>query len=432
MPSSSGPPQGSSRRSARGRSGARRRADVGESFVGRRLEVDVEAVAHGGHCVARHEGQVIFVRHALPGERVVVEVTEGGSASGFLRADTVEVLAPSPDRVEPPCPYAGTCGGCDFQHASLDAQRRLKAAIVAEQLQRLAGIERTVEVQEVPGAPEGLGWRTRVQYAVGRDGHAGLRKNRSRELVVLDERGPCRIAHPDLPTVHERRWRSTVTVETVRSSTGEDAVVRHPADRREKVRVSGPSRLTERVALPSGDHDFEVATRGFWQVHPGAPATLAAAVAELADVRAGETVLDLYAGAGLLSVELRQAAGSTGWLVAVEGDRRAASSARRNLADATVVAADVEKALIDGSAPASADVVVLDPPRTGARRAVVEQIAALAPRVVVYVACDPAALARDLALFAADGYVLDELRAYDLFPMTQHVECIARLTRPAG
>ena len=427
MPSSSGPPQGSSRRSARGRSGARRRADVGESFVGRRLEVGVEAVAHGGHCVARHEGQVIFVRHALPGERVVVEVTEGGSASGFLRADAVEVLAPSPDRVEPPCPYAGTCGGCDFQHASLDAQRKLKGAVVAEQLQRLAGIERSVSVEEIPGAPDGLGWRTRVQYAVGRDGKAGLRRHRSRELVVLDERGPCRIAHPDAQTVHERTWRHTAGLDAIVSSTGEQALVRHPADRREKTRVEGPRQLTERVPLPSGDHDFDVAARGFWQVHPGAPSTLARVVSELAGVRPGETVLDLYAGAGLLGVELQRAAGSGGWLVAVEGDRRAASSARRNLPRATVIAADVERALTDGSAPEAADVVVLDPPRTGARRAVVEQIVARAPRVVVHVACDPGALARDVTLFAEHGYRLEMLRAFDLFPMTQHVECVALL-----
>ena len=426
---SSGSP---SRRSARGRSGARRREQAGESLVGSRLEVDVEAVAHGGHCVARHEGRVIFVRHALPGERVVVEVTEGGRESGFLRADAVEVLNASSDRVEPPCPYAGTCGGCDFQHASLVAQRQLKGAVVAEQLQRLAGIERSVVVQEVPGAPDGLGWRTRMQYAVGRDGQAGLRQHRSRELVVLDERGPCRIAHPDLAAVHERTWRRTVSLEAVVSATGEEALVRHPADRREKVRVTGPSRLTERVALPSGDRDFDVATRGFWQVHPGAPATLAGTVAELADVRAGETVLDLYAGAGLLSVELQRAAGSAGWLVAVEGDRRAAASARINLPHATVIAADVEKALGDGSAPDAADVVVLDPPRTGARRAVVEQIVARAPRAVVYVACDPAALARDVALFRESGYELGELRAYDLFPMTHHVECVALLTKTAS
>ena len=414
-------------RRGRGRDGARRRQTRGDSLVGAEYEVEIGAVAHGGFCVARHEGRVIFVRHALPGERARVRVTEGDAESRFLRGDAVEILEASADRVDPPCPYAGACGGCDFQHASLPAQRRLKASVVAEQLSRVAGLECEVTVEEVPGAADGLGWRTRMQYAVSRDGAVGLRRHRSRELVVLDERGPCRIAHPDAQTVHERKWRHTAGLDAIVSSTGEQALVRHPADRREKTRVEGPRQLTERVPLPSGDHDFDVAARGFWQVHPGAPSTLARVVSELAGVRPGETVLDLYAGAGLLGVELQRAAGSGGWLVAVEGDRRAASSARRNLPRATVIAADVERALTDGSAPEAADVVVLDPPRTGARRAVVEQIVARAPRVVVHVACDPGALARDVTLFAEHGYRLEMLRAFDLFPMTQHVECVALL-----
>src|SRR5947209_1094225 len=135
------------------------------NWTGTRIEVEVGPVAHGGHCVARAEGRVVFVRHALPGERVVVEVTEDKGGS-FCRADAVEVLEPSPDRVEPPCPVArpGGCGGCDWQHASAEAQRSLKAAVVAEQLQRLAGLDVAVEVEALPG---GLGeWRTRLRMVV--------------------------------------------------------------------------------------------------------------------------------------------------------------------------------------------------------------------------------------------------------------------------
>ena len=163
---------------------------MGESF-----EVEVGPVAHGGHCVSRHDGRVVFVRHALPGERVRVTVTEGHGGSPYWRADAVEVLAASPDRVAPPCPWAGPgrCGGCDWQHASLAAQRALKAAVVQEQLSRLAGIDRDVTVEPVPGDDGGLGWRTRVQYAVDDDGTAGLRRHRSHEVVHLDS---CRIAHP--------------------------------------------------------------------------------------------------------------------------------------------------------------------------------------------------------------------------------------------
>jgi tRNA/tmRNA/rRNA uracil-C5-methylase (TrmA/RlmC/RlmD family) len=149
-----------------------------DSLVGTEYELEVGPVAHGGICVARHEGRVIFVRHALPGEVVRARVTEGMPTDRFLRADAVEVLTASPDRVEPPCPYAGPgrCGGCDWQHATLAAQRKLKATVLAEQLRRLARIDRPVVVEEVPGAADGSGWRTRVRFAVAADGRLGLRK----------------------------------------------------------------------------------------------------------------------------------------------------------------------------------------------------------------------------------------------------------------
>ncbi|HSI93193.1 MAG TPA: TRAM domain-containing protein, partial [Jiangellaceae bacterium] len=145
-------------------------------------------MAHGGMCVARHEGRVVFVRHALPGEHVRARVTEGTGGSRYWRADAIEILEPSADRVVAPCPYAvpGGCGGCDWQHAAPAAQRRLKATVVAEQLTRLAGLDWPVEVERVPGASdEGLGWRTRVSFAVGSDGRPGLHKHRSHEVVRI-------------------------------------------------------------------------------------------------------------------------------------------------------------------------------------------------------------------------------------------------------
>ena len=160
----------------------------------------MERVAHGGFCVARHEGRAVFVRHALPGERVVAQVTEGHAGDRYLRADAVEILDASPDRVEAPCAYAGPggCGGCDWQHASPQAQRRLKAVVVEEQLFRLAGIKRTVEVEQAPGTPDGLGWRTRVQFAVDAEGRAGLRRSRSHEVVPV---AACAIASPGVEEV---------------------------------------------------------------------------------------------------------------------------------------------------------------------------------------------------------------------------------------
>ncbi len=390
--------------------------------------VDVGPVAHGGHCVARLDGQVVFVRHTLPGERVRIRVTERNKR--FLRADAVEVLTPSPDRVPAPCPYAGNCGGCDFQHVSPAGQRRLLTSVVREQLERLAGLTWEGEVEAVE--PDDLGWRTRVAFSVDEAGRPGLRRHRSHEVVPIEE---CLIAHPDLPDVLDRTWDAD-SVEAIVSSSGErllvtDATipdaVEHAVDG--VVAVDGTVRggrgaLTEQVH----DTSLRVSGSGFWQVHPAAATTLVDAVMDAAQVRPGETVVDLYAGVGLFTSFLADAVGEQGEVVSVESDRGAARDARRNMHDqpqVRLVASTVERALRSGEVP-SADAVVLDPPRTGAKRAV-DGIVALAPRRIVYVACDPAALARDLASFERLGYRMESLRGFALFPMTHHVECVATL-----
>jgi len=398
----------------------------GADLAGRRFTVETGNVGHGGFVVARHEGVVVFVRHALPGERVVAEVTEGREGDRFLRADAVEVLDASPDRVTPPCPFAGPgrCGGCDFQHATLPAQRSLKAAVVAEQLRRLAGLDVEVRVEPVPGDQDGLGWRTRVQWAVARDGTVGLRRHRSHEVVPIDR---CRIAHPAIAEAPPAPAEvdGAAGVETLVSSTGETLALVTTRD--DRTFADGPTVLHEQAA----GRTFEVTGSGFWQVHPAAADTLVDAVLAGLDPQPGERAADLYSGVGLFSAALAERVGPAGHVVAVESDGGAVDDAQGNLADLHQVAllADrVDKALAtDLVGPR--DLVVLDPPRTGARREVVEGIAALGPREVAYVACDPAALARDVATFAEHGYALASLRAFDLFPMTHHVECVAILSR---
>ncbi|MCW2816554.1 MAG: SAM-dependent methyltransferase [Nocardioides sp.] len=365
-------------------SGRRPRARTarGASRVGERLEVEVGPVGHGGFCVARHEGRAVFVRHALPGERVVAVVTEGTDGDRFWRADAVEVLEASAHRVVPPCPYAGPdlCGGCDFQHVAVPHQRELKATVVTEQLRRLAGLEVDVVVEDVPGDTppgSGLGWRTRQRYARTPDGHRAMRKHRSHDLVPVDE---CLIEAPD-PATHELRGVS-----------------------------------------------FDRDQDGFWQVHPGAPEALVAAVLGALEPRAGESALDLYAGVGLFARFLAERVGDPELVTMVEGDRTASEHSVANVPGASAHAGDVATVLA-GLPAEPVDLVVLDPPREGARRAVVDQVVARQPRAVAYVACDPAALARDVAIFAEHGYGLRSLRAFDLFPMTHHVECVALLTR---
>lgn len=369
--------------------------------VGDRVEATIGPVAHGGHMVARlpirdstgaDSSVVVFVRHAIPGERAIIEITD--VAKRFLRGDAIEILQASSDRVEAPCKFSGPggCGGCDFQHVTLSAQRSLKAAVVSEQLQRLAGLDVDVTVEAVPGAPDGQRWRTRMQYVGLPDGARGLRKNHSHEVVEITD---CLIEAPGARVV----------------------LVGEPPDR---------GTVTEVVR----DRTFEVATDGFWQVHPGAPETLVSTVLEMLAPQPGERAMDLYSGVGLFSAFLAEAVGTTGSVVSVEGDRRASDLARANLADLRQVktrAGRVDRVLVE--LDTMADIVVLDPPREGARKPVVSAVVDLAPRAVAYVACDPAALARDLSYFAARGYRLTALRAFDLFPMTHHVECVALLTK---
>jgi tRNA/tmRNA/rRNA uracil-C5-methylase (TrmA/RlmC/RlmD family) len=376
------------------------RESRGPSRVGARVEVLVGPVAHGGHCVARipaesasEPGRVVFVRHALPGERVLVEVTEGGDGDSFWRADAVEVLDASPDRVPAPCPYAhpGGCGGCDFQHAAPSAQRDLKAAVVREQLSRLAGLDLPVTVEAVPPS---LRWRTRMQYVDLPDGGRGLYAHRSEEVVRIEA---C----------------------LIEASLDED-----PSD----------GAGLETVATTYGTHEFGVPPDAFWQAHLEAPRVLVETVMRMLRPAPGERVLDLYAGVGLFAAFLADAVGATGRVVAVEGAREACRHARDNLGGGRVGGTPlVEHGTVDRVLSASYDepfdLVVLDPPREGARRKVVGQIVDRAPRAIAYVACDPASLARDLATFAGLGYPLAELRAFDLFPMTHHVECVALLER---
>ncbi|SFC00386.1 Protein-L-isoaspartate(D-aspartate) O-methyltransferase (PCMT) [Nocardioides terrae] len=367
-------------------------------------------IAHGGHVVVRvptgsaddgePESRVVFVRHALPGERVVLEITEGTDGDRFWRGDAVEVLEAAPGRVVPPCPYAGPhkCGGCDFQHVAPSTQLELKTAVLREQLLRLARLDPAdplldTPVEPVPAdpadpsgpaVPDGLRWRTRQSYARTPSGERAMRLHRSHDVIPIDD---CVIARTD---------------------------AREPA----------PGTVTELVL----GKEFTVAADGFWQVHPGAPPTLVTTVLELLDPRPGESVLDLYAGVGLFAAFLSERVGPDGRVVAIEGDRRASELSRVNVPAAEVTAGDVGQILAT-SYDDPVDLVVLDPPREGARRAVVEQVAARTPHAVAYVACDPAALARDVAIFAEHGYRLAALRAFDLFPMTHHFECVALLEK---
>src|SRR6185312_2785645 len=276
-------------------------------------------------------------------------------------------------------------------------------------------------------------WRSRARFAVDRAGTPGLRRHRSHDVVPLAD---CPITvEPAASAVLTRRWPGAGAVDVSVDAAGVVTTTR--LDRRGKpqtTRVLRPgSEVPEEPAGRSerhaGGRDWEVEGTGFWQVHPAAADALVTAVAGFAQVRPGETVLDLYAGVGLFGGALAPLAGPRGRVVCVESDEAACAAADANLAD--LPQAEVWQGEVDGQGleellgelGGAPDVVVLDPPRAGAGREVSELLAATGARAVVYVACDPAALARDVAAFGRAGYRLAAVRGFDAFPMTAHVEC---------
>ena len=443
------------------------------------LELAVSDVAHGGWCVAREPGgRVVFVRHALPGERVRARITD--TTAKFARAEAVEILQASPDRIEPPCPHARPdgCGGCDWQHATPQAQRRLKAEVIRQQLRRIAGLDREITVEPLPGDSGGLGWRTRIRLSVGPGGAAGLLKHRSHEVVEV---GACPLAYPLVPVsgITGQRWQQVSSLEvTVSPGSGERAAIVTPAAGRRRAAGGGRAEATMPPAaraaavlagladtvLARGRGGRLTALRGrgylhqhaagrtwrvgpgtFWQVHPGAADTLTAAVLAALRPAAGDVALDLFCGAGLFAGALAEAVGPGGAVIGIESDRGAVRDARHNLRRlpwARIHHGDVATVLDRQTGLAGeAGLAVLDPPRAGAGRAVIERLLGPGPgdrgaggretggrlRRVAYVSCDPATLARDIAVFGELGWQLAGLRAFDAFPMTHHVECVAAL-----
>ncbi|XPP27548.1 MAG: class I SAM-dependent RNA methyltransferase [Leucobacter sp.] len=433
-------------------------ADSPALAPGDTIELDITGIAHGGICVARHEGRVVFVSDTLPGERVRARVTEARKKS-FARATTIEVLNASEDRRPHIWPAAAVerdpehrAGGAEFGHIALPRQRTLKAEVLLDALRRFGGLGDEeiaaatggagVVVEAAPGDDEanGLGWRTRVRlHSDSETGTVGPYAARSRRVIRIDSLplaseaigfiAPLDEPMPGVDTVDlvapsADDPRMLITVEGERARPGENDLVRESV----------------------GGRQFLVRAGGFWQVHREAPEVLFTAVRDaildlIEDGRfdAGATNLDLYGGAGLLAAAMGEAGGPAVKVTSVEADPGATDNAAENLSElvgALAVTSRVDRYLADLlSAPAPVrdrlrrGTVVLDPPRSGAGGEVCAQLGELAPANLVYVACDPVALARDTATFRGLGYELASLRAFDLFPHTHHLEALAVFTR---
>lgn len=426
------------------------------------LDLEVERIAHGGVAVAHHEGRVVFVPDAIPGELVRAQVIDAGRER-FWRAETVEVLRASPDRREHVWAEASVdraperrAGGAEFGHIRMSRQRALKAEVLRDALSRFGGSDVDVEVEPVdaalaPGfdAETGTGWRTRVRLHVAPDGTVGPYAARSHTVVPVASL-PLAVAELAAIAPLGRRFPEARWIDLVAPSDGHaEAVVRQDEPRRGRGTrsperhgaASGATGAARPVVFETvGDRRFAVDRDGFWQVHRGAAATLTRAVQELVDPDRFDPSAenqDLYGGVGLLAAAVGDRFGPSVRITTVEADERATLHAGENLAGwvgARAVTARVDRYLgeFGGSTDAAGATlrgatVVLDPPRSGAGRDVVDRLAALAPAQVVYVACDPVALARDVGLFRGHGFELEAVRAYDLFPNTHHVEAVARL-----
>lgn len=399
----------------------------------KQVELDVTNIAHGGVAVARLEGRVVFVSDAIPGERVLARITEDSKKS-FWRAETMRVVEASEHRQPHVWAEASVdrdplyrAGGAEFGHIAIDHQRELKRQVLVDSMKRMGKIDADAAIEPLPGNPDGTGWRTRVRLHVDELGRLGPFAARSHRVIEVDHL-PLATNAVDAAAPLDQLFAGEEFVDVIGPSTGGARLV---------VGKQKPSVITEVV----GEREFRLSDQGFWQVHERAASTLTAAVQEAIDADRFDPSaynLDLYGGVGLLAAAVGDRFGSSTRITSIESDSTATDFAAGNLAEwigANAETARVESWVTKLAASASAGeksrlraaTIVLDPPRSGAQKNVVNALADLEPAQLVYVACDPVALARDVGLFAERGYRLTRLRAFDLFPNTHHFEAVATL-----
>jgi len=396
------------------------------------LVLTVGPPANGGSCVARHDGRVVFVRYALPGERVRVRVTE--ERGSYWHAAAVEILQPSGHRIRPLCPIAGPDGAgcCDLAFAQPAAAHALKGEVVANQLGRLGGYQwapRGGPRAEPVGSGAPGGWRTRVRLAVGTQeapeaGRAGFHRYHSAELVT--DLNCAQLPTAMLSGLADRHWPPGAELHVVLDDAGDRHVTCTGPGQCKPVVVEGNHLARQRV----GRREWRVPVTGFWQAHREAAGVYSRLVADLAHLTPGMTAWDLYGGAGLFAAVLSDAVGPSGRVLTVDTSRAAAKAARQALADlpqVKVLNDSVRRVL--AASRRGADVAVLDPPRSGAGAAVIELLAAAGVPRVIHIGCEAASFARDVGLYLGRGYGVEVLRVFDSFPLTHHVECVAVLAR---
>ncbi|MFD0705083.1 class I SAM-dependent RNA methyltransferase [Alloscardovia venturai] len=437
---------------------------VGEGRL--EADVEIERFADQGRCIAHIDGRVVFVRFALPGEKVRIRIDEPHNRKDrFWTAEVTKVYEASSYRVDPSWPLAGPLawgggvGGADLTHVSLDGQLVWKRTSIEEQLRRIGKVDDPhVPVLRVPQDEEagvgGLHWRTRAEFIADDLGYVSMRRRESHDRVrvkdmPLASKQVLEVAeHLDLFNLRfEPGDHIRITAPEPRDGQTSDVESGNWALLVNHELKEGREYVRERVELADGKAcEYSVLASGFWQMHRMAPQVLVRDVLKLAQDFALKTeklsdddvIWDLYSGSGLFTVPLASRIVPHGQVLAIEGSQQAVSSAvknaeRNNVENITEIAGDVlqslrhlKKNLSELAAP---KLVVLDPPRAGAGKKVVEQIAQAQTPVVIYVSCDPASLARDIAVFREKGYELSFIHAHDIYPMTHHVETVVVLSR---
>jgi 23S rRNA (uracil1939-C5)-methyltransferase len=407
------------------------------------LILDLEDMAHGGDAVGRHEGKVVFVPYGIPGESVRVEITR--DRKRFAHARLLEVLSPSPQRVPPPCPYFGTCGGCQWQHIAHETQLGHKRSIVEAQLQRIAGVS-DAAVQRTMGMSDPWHYRNHTQFSVNSDGQLGFMASSSHRVVPVER---CLLMHPLLEEMYESLDLEIAGLSrlTLRAGIGTGAqMVVFEMDTGQVPEVSVEIPVSCIALWPDGTaitligngyieelvagSAYRVSANSFFQVNTQQTEQLLSVVAAYLSPDAGDTLVDTYCGVGTFGVAL---ADQVARVIGIESHAPSIADARANaagLANVTFFESVAEAVLptLDGL---TAPLVLLDPPRTGLASEALSAVLDLAPARIVYVSCDPATLARDVGKFAASGYDLREVQPIDMFPQTYHIECVALLL-PAG
>lgn len=421
-------------------------------------EVRIERYADQGRCVAHIDGRVVFVRFALPGELVRIELDEPHDRDErFWTGEVVEVVQASDDRVEPawalagPLAMGGGVGGADLVHVSLPGQLTWKAVTISEQMKRLGHVDVTVPISRADGDEElgGLHWRTRIEMIADDNGKPSMRRRGTHVRVPLTTMPLATNALLDVAAANgiwdggfEPGSQIRLSVPEPRQAVGESDhsdIGSNYAVLVDGELQAGTRQLTERVTVAGREFSYMVDANGFWQVHRQAPIALANHVIDLVrgemDGAVSAVLWDLYSGSGLFTLPLATMIAERTRMFSVEGGDVAVKSQQRNLRalglnDVDVRCGDVSRTLAHVPAHlAHPDVVVLDPPRAGAHAKVCRQIAEAGARSIVYIACDCTSLARDAATITGLGYELADIHAYDIYPMTHHVETVALFRR---